>query len=261
MLYMQAVREMAPEAQVTIIEPLRVKVRGSDGRELVCNLENLLKECADAPGGKRAEVLTRGLGAIKVALFEREEMDGDDISERIVPVVRDREWIDAMESQARERGLAESGLVYEPLNEALSVIYAIDFPEAMRYLQSAELPEGIDRGELRKIALMNLMRICEPIGIAFTEIGGYVQAGGTYESSLLLLDSLWDEQQKELGGEIVATVPARHILAFSSSSSEEGLAALRELAAQSDQHGGRAVSRDLFVWRNGAWMPFSTTAA
>jgi len=257
MLYALGVREIDPDASVEITGPLQTKVKGSNGNELTSNLDNLWAECADTPG-RRGEVLARSFNAMKTALMDDDELAEQDIATRIIPVVRDLEWIEAVEGQARERGLKGSGLVYEPLTDSLMVIYAIDFPDAMRYLQADEIPEEIERKDLRQTALMNLMRIVEPIGLAFTEIAGYVQAGGTYESSLLLLDGLWDQQQQELGGEVVATVPARHILAFCSSSSEKGIAALRELAAESVSHGSRGVSSDLFVWREGAWKKFES---
>jgi hypothetical protein len=51
-----------------------------------------------------------------------------------------------------------------------------------------------------------------------------ITAGGFHEASLLLLPELWDEIAKEMSGEIIATVPARDTLAFTSTEIEHGVA-------------------------------------
>jgi hypothetical protein len=80
-------------------------------------------------------------------------------------------------------------------------------------------------------------------------------AGGNLESSLLLLDDLWESQLSLVPGELVVSVPARDCIAFTGSHSAEGVA---ELRASIDRVSGgdHVLTRQLFVRRDSSWHGF-----
>src|SRR5256885_92520 len=70
-------------------------------------------------------------------------------------------------------------------------------------------------------------------------------AGGDYVASILLLDEVWQQLEEEIDGDIVAVVPARDVLLFTSSKSSEGLVRIRDKARDIAQGGHHTVSETL----------------
>ena len=76
-------------------------------------------------------------------------------------------------------------------------------------------------------------------------------AGGDYEASLLLFDSMWRGGKVKVNSEIVVAVPAKDVLLVTGSKSRKGIAAVRELAAKvkaesryrDHRHAGRLSQR------------------
>jgi uncharacterized protein YtpQ (UPF0354 family) len=81
-------------------------------------------------------------------------------------------------------------------------------------------------------------------------------AGGDYVASILLLDGVWDQLAATVGGDIVVTVPARDVLFFTGSASQEGLATIRKKADEIVSSGDHVVSRTLLRRVEGQWVNF-----
>ena len=109
---------------------------------------------------------------------------------RIVPVIKDRQWLDDNVRGLRERGV-DVDFIYDDLNDELVVVYAEDSENRVRYLMSNE-DIGVRRDELRALAVANLERLLPKIEMNVDEDGfAWFSAGGDYEASLLLLDGIW----------------------------------------------------------------------
>ena len=76
---------------------------------------------------------------------------------------------------------------------------------------------------------------------------------GNYDSSLLLLDKLWDEQAGSVRGDLVAAVPSRSVLLFTGSASPDGVGQLRKAVDEIFTTGDHVVSKALLIRRNGRW--------
>src|SRR4029450_9414253 len=103
--------------------------------------------------------------------------------------------------------------VYEDFSPDLIVVYAEDSPKNIRYLVPKDLELAkIDRAELRALACENLKRILPKIERHGTDGLYMLTAGGDYEASLLLLDSIWSGGPNDVQGAGVVAVSERALM-------------------------------------------------
>lgn len=175
---------------------------------------------------------------------------------RVVPIVKDRAWAEGVARTVTQRGgKAPKPLFQEPLNDALTVHYAEDAPERLRYLTEADLAAWTTRPEaLRVLALANLRRVLSDVEVRRGNGLAMVTAGGNFEASLLLLDSLWTEAQIGLPEPWVVAVPARDLLLVTSLSTPAMVERLRGIAQKAHRESAYALTPELFVRREGKWV-------
>src|SRR5262249_47752756 len=172
---------------------------------------------------------------------------------RIVPVIKDRPWLDEVNSKVRAQAGKDAPLLAtEDFNNELVIVYALDDPKGMRFLQANELA-GIERGELRTLALENLLRFMPKIQMATNGRFGMMIAGGDYEASLLLYDSIWTDGTVKVKGDIVVAIPTRGMLLVTGSQDRSGLKRMREIVAKSAE-GPYRLTTALFVYRKGRFL-------
>jgi uncharacterized protein YtpQ (UPF0354 family) len=82
-----------------------------------------------------------------------------------------------------------------------------------------------------------------------------IEAGGTYEASLLLAGGIWSSGQIKVDGDIVVAVPNRNALLVTGSRNRRGIARLRVMAAELAA-GPYALTPTLFVYRDGKFLKF-----
>ncbi len=163
--------------------------------------------------------------------------------------------------------LASGDAFSQPLVGELHVTYALDDEPALTTAQVLEL--GLDPSALKQRSLDNLssrltsMSGQEISGLKFgletdRPVFTSLKVGHGLESSLLLLGHVWDQLATRLTGELVVGVPGRDRIMFTSSDHFEGQLAMRKLLDAAYEHAGpRALSRELYVWREGAWQLYT----
>ena len=247
----KALASALPNRTVTVTGELELNVRRSEGVQTVW-LGNSYGDYQRDPAQFNAIV-----GVYVGALTEppdREAVAAMPDRAGIVPVVKDRQWINDNVKALRDRGV-NVDFVYDELNDDLVVVYAEDGGTRVRYLMSNE-DLGVDREGLRSLAVANLERLLPKIEMSVHEYGfAWFSAGGDYEASLLLFDSIWNGGQIVMDGDIVVAVPAKDVLLVTGSRNERGLAAVRQLAAEyvQDDYG---LTATLFVYRDGHFARF-----
>jgi len=83
-----------------------------------------------------------------------------------------------------------------------------------------------------------------------------VTAGGTYESSMLLLNSFWSNKNFPVKGDIVVALPNRDVLFITGSRDKENLNWMRARAQESYDSGSYQVSPSLFRWNGKKFLKF-----
>ena len=78
--------------------------------------------------------------------------------------------------------------------------------------------------------------------------------GKGYDSSPLLIDSLWTEENFAVQSDLVIAVPSRDTLFVTGSENAEGLQRIRKAASETVKESSYYLIPDLFVRKEGKWV-------
>ncbi|MBN2294883.1 MAG: DUF1444 family protein [Pirellulales bacterium] len=176
----------------------------------------------------------------------------------LVPRIKNQNFLPAL----KEHGIPDDQLpITEPLVGDLLVTYAFDLPHTFQMVMPNDCSElGIPLDKARRIAIRNMARSFPPPDIQSKPPIYSLIVGSDMEACLLLVDELWKQLDERVPGQIVAAVPARDVMLYTSSESEEGLAAIKKIAAEvfaaNDVHG---LTEQLLTWKDGKWAVFEAT--
>lgn len=245
--YITALHAQQPDIVVQRTDDLALTLQIADGEEQQIFLQNAYRDCS-SPDELDAVVARY----VNSALETFAQLEAAIDLARIVPVVKDKGYMkearaDAMEFDAH----------CEELNAELDVFYVLDTEYSMRYLGREELADaGALNDDLRLRAVENLHQLL-PALECHGDAGTYMlTAGGTYEASLLLFDSIWTSENFDVDGDIVVAVPCRDMLLITGSEDDEALERLRMMAAKLVAEASYPLTEQFFVRAAGQWELF-----
>ncbi|HRX56493.1 MAG: DUF1444 family protein [Verrucomicrobiales bacterium] len=249
-LYAAYFHQFSGGCEAEISDDLELKVVSGPGTGHHVFLNNAYQEYLHAPAS-RDEILERFVHAsIETLSQSNEAIDPD----RIVPVIKDRAWLEEIQVSLVERGMRQDRMpeyVHLPYNSELIICFAEDSPLNIRYL-TKEAIEGLDLDpdSLLPRSIDNLRRLIEPV----EPFGGAIlslSAGGNYETSLILLDEVWETLSRQFEGELLVALPTRNVILVTSTGMGEWVDQMRDLAAAAHRDGSYPISPVLFVRREG----------
>lgn len=246
--YIAHLRKVKPDAQAKVVGELELEITFPESTEpLRAFLDNAFRDYSHSPKDKAA-ILARYVGA----LTESRACAGVPIDPaRILPVIRDREFVEQANVLPRN-GEKPIEVASEELNEDLYIMFVADSEHSVRYLSEADLEEAkVDRPILRKQAMENLRRLYPEVQMMGTEGLYMIRLDGTYESSLLLSERLWEMPELKVKGEFLVAVPARDVLVISGTLEREPLEAMRKIVADVSAKASYRISPRLFIRRDG----------
>jgi hypothetical protein len=161
---------------------------------------------------------------------------------------------------ATDRQVGDGHLIDE-LTDSVGVAYSFGPPYGERLVTWEDLSlMRIARRGLRRTAMGNLAASLDRLRIHGQPPSLMLSFDGL-ESSVLLADEFWNDMQRSVPGELVVGVPARDVVIFTGSESWPGMEKARRAVDRVFFAGGQhLLSRDLLVWRQGAWMAFGPAA-
>ncbi|MCB1230740.1 MAG: DUF1444 family protein [Verrucomicrobiae bacterium] len=256
-LYCAYLAKQLPSAAVEVTGELELKVKIAEGGTHGIYLDNAYQQYLADPK-QRDEVLDLYIGSF-IEVLNQKETPID--PERIVPVIKDRGWLEEIEAAITQRDGNKEDLpdyVSERYNSELAIFYAEDSERNIRYLTEETFSElEIERDRLRDLAVQNLKRL---IGGKVEVQGGggvfMITAGGDYEASLLLIDSLWNSEAVPVDGDFVVAIPARDLLLVTGTGHAEAIERLREMASEGAEKFSYSLTPVLFVRRDAAFEVF-----
>ena len=173
-------------------------------------------------------------------------------AKRITPVIKSRDFIQEVES------LQGNNRVYsEKLNEELLVCYVFDRENSMMYLSERDfMALELSTEALRQRALENLSKIIPEIRIH--DYDGYymVEADGNYESSLILVNSIWNTKNFPVEGHIVVAIPSRDLLIVTGSLQMDAIKEIQEKFLSEIESYPYFISNKFFIYKNKQWHVF-----
>lgn len=253
--FSNALSTAASELKVATVKDLELKVTSGDGHDFTLFLENAYDEYRLDPKAK-SDVIQRFVAAgLETTRGVRDGVDRT----RIVPVIKDRPWLEETRQAMLDRGAKKvPEHVYEDFNSDLVILYAEDSPKNIRYLGPKDLELAkIEREELRALACENLKRILPKIERHGTDGLYMLTAGGDYEASLLLLDSIWSDGEMDVQGDVVVAIPTRDLLLVTGSQNPQGIEKVRKMVNEAVTGGAYRLTEKLFVFRNGRFEEFT----
>lgn len=246
-----------PKTTVTIVKDLQVTVETAEGGVMNCRLENAYAAYADDPAIK-AEVMREFSQACSGMIATGGA--AADVT-RIVPLIKDRPFLEEARAEAARSGEnSDAGLVWEGYNPELVILYGQDSANRIDYLRSEQLAElKLKRADLRALACRNLERLLPALEVVGKHGIYRLGAGGDYEASLLLLDSVWSRPELVVKGELVIAIPTRDVLLVTGSEDARGLAQVRRMVDQEWEQQDYRLTRAVFVRRTGKFELFMGT--
>lgn len=247
------VRAASPQLDVQVLGELDLGINMIDDGGNRAFLNNAYQMYQGESARNRSDLIDRFVRSFAEAAAGLERN-----RDAIIPIVKDRGWLEEIRQSMRQMGSEKvQDNVYEEINDDLVVVYAIDTPSNIAYLNPDELEGlGVQREELRALAVRNLRGLLPGIEVHRGDLVSMVTADGNYEASLLLFMDLWERERKKLRGEPVAAVPARDLLLFADSANPDAIAQLKQLATKMHAEANYALTDRLFILRDGRWLPF-----
>jgi uncharacterized protein YtpQ (UPF0354 family) len=146
--------------------------------------------------------------------------------------------------------------IAEELAGELHVFYGFDLPGAFRLVSRRDCTRmQLDAGDLRPLAVRNLTRRRARPQVKQAPAAAMFVLDGNLESSLLLVDHLWEQISPQLPGELIAAVPSRDTLAVTGSQVPGGIAALTRCAeAVWQQSTIHPLTRSLLIRLGPSWQ-------
>ncbi|KQW97324.1 DUF1444 family protein [Flavobacterium sp. Root420] len=189
------------------------------------------------------EIIEKYVNGLSAMFLPKELLD----EERILPVVKDRRFIQSLEEINTD---FEKNHIYEFYNEELIIFYVEDRENSIHYISKDNLEEiNFSIENLREKALENLSNNFE---MKRHGENGYfmLTAGGNYESSLILLN-IWNHENFLVAGNIVIGIPSRDVLLITGSKDSKNLHRLYDSVKNINETGNHIVSDKIFELRNG----------
>lgn len=243
-------RQALPCAEVDVVTRLTLAIHRANGQQQVF-LDNLYANIVHEPDPMAQGEAVESWLASMLGVDASDDGGVDDV----VPVLKSPGWFDSL---PRRDDHAPPGHRSEALNRHLILVYAVDRPQHVSFVEAAWFNErGIATDGLRRRAVDNLRGRLP--GLEVQRGGGLnmVVAGGHYESSVLLFDDFWARETARFRGDPVVAVPARDVLVFADGHDVRAVADLRAHAVGIHADAAYALSPHLFFRRpDGRIEPF-----
>ncbi|HWG98520.1 MAG TPA: DUF1444 family protein [Pilimelia sp.] len=138
--------------------------------------------------------------------------------------------------------------------DGLAVAYSFGPPHGERLVTWSDLDRlNLPRRVLQRTAADNLAAALDGVRLHGRPPALMLSFDGL-ESSVLLAAEFWERMRGSVPGELVVGVPARDVVIITGSDSAPGMERARRAVDRvffaGDQH---LLSRELLVWRDGAW--------
>src|SRR5258708_22245722 len=243
-LYIDVISKNYPDAKYNIINDLTVKAN-YNGKQFSHYLDNAYKEYKMQPDSVK-EVIKRYVASSRDLYKDPEPIN----TKNIVPIIKSNDYLDGLKQLSKENGVEkEPWVVYEKYNRALIIVYGENTAASIRYFTQEDFNKLlIPRDSLRSLAINNLKEVLRDIKSNGNNGTFMVAAGGDFEASLILLTSIWTNDNFKVNGDIVVAIPNRDMLMITGSRDEQGIKTIKKITEDSYSTGNYQVSPYLFKW-------------
>jgi uncharacterized protein YtpQ (UPF0354 family) len=247
-----AIRTAVPSAKVWIERELEVEITYSNGQNVLAELAASYRAYRDEPERLKG-IIDLHIERLKTDEFAKGQVKLD--HSKIVPVVKNRKWLEDAERRIKAAGVKQTQLVDDFVDD-LVVAYAEDTDKIFRYIARHEYRGRWEN--LRSLALDNLTRVAPKIQIhrVTKDVAG-VSAGDDYTSSLLVVNGLWSSPERfKVKGDVVVAIPSRELILVTGTDNGK-VNEFRRYVANVYAKGQFPLSQTLLVYRSNRFTRFT----
>lgn len=148
--------------------------------------------------------------------------------------------------------------VIAPLAADMVVMYAIDRPDHLEYVQNRTLrASSLSVDRLHALAVRNLPSRVQDINMIDAGDGLFAfAAGGNFEASLLFIDAFWEQLAPRFPGRPLVAIPSRDLLFAIGSEQPRAAQIIREKARVELVDNRYAISQTVLERVDGKWRAF-----
>lgn len=254
--YVASLKQASPELEVEVVHELELKVSETGSENQFQTFLDNAYAAYMTDQDSRDEIIDQFV-ASQIETFEMHKRPGVN-PRRIVPIVKDRSWMESVMASMDDNAMNFPSPLSSDYNSELQVFYAEDSEHNIRYLNRENLADlPFEEADLMNLACENLKRILDSkIEVSGTDGIYMLTAGGNYETSLMLFESLWRGNFLEVNGRAVVSIPTRDLLLVTGSEDEEGIERIRDVAEQAMVDTPYTVTPVLFAWDDGRFEVF-----
>lgn len=249
--YLELVKKQHPNIKVKRLDALGFKFTSTKTGVFKAFLDNAYREYKNSPD-QITSILQR---YVDIAFSANKLTKLVPKRDQIVPLIRSIDYINQIKKLTKN-AKKENSLIYKEFVPGLVLLYALDSPKSVRALVNSDLNKlKIKNKELLGQATKNLNRIVSNGMKRQGKEGLFaVTAGGTFESSLVLLDDIWNKKNFPVKGDFVVYIPARDQIIITGSKDKKGLAEAAKFAKKDYQVAPRPLFNKPLIRQNGKWI-------
>lgn len=250
----EAAREVDRVGAVRITAPLSLVATVSGGEHQVY-LANLLPQLRDADPTERPVLVERFLSVLSTSAQTGALRD-------LVPVLKSVAWLAEVQAMTQRNSspemLEKNQIAALPFVADMVIVFAFDAPGSMSFATVSVLAEleVTANDALLNTAKQVLRERLPPVSVRKGSASALLTCGGTFESSLLLLDDVIGGMSFLVEGDLIALAPTRDVLMITGTDMEGGLeetvAVMNDLVRGNPQY---PLSQVPLLRKDGRWIP------
>lgn len=239
--YYKVLEKNLPNLELISLNELEIKTKFQDN-DHTHFLDNAYNEYVEDKTAK-SEIITRYVKS-SIETYKPKPTFSID---QVVPVIKSQLYVDEV---LRITNQDEVNTLYEKYNSELFIFYARDLDNSISYITKRDAKEfNLQIPSIRELSKDNLL---EKISVERHGENGYymVTAGGDYEASLIVVESIWNEDNFQVDGNIIIGIPSRDVVLVTGSNNKSGIETLRKKTNEIFSTGNYVISKSLFIFKD-----------
>ena len=242
-------------AEITVVDPLAIKVKTSDGDEMQINLDRIQRFCDTNNAEDCAAEKKRFLGGIAEALT----MDNVIKSGQLRLVIRSNDYAAAYIRDTSEAARGTNNKadppIATPFAEGVSVMLAADYPNTTKILGRSQLKDlALSETEAFALATRQVLATLPKVPERKEVEGLLAVAGIDYGASMLLEPERWRSLALATDGRLFVAIPSDDNVLIGTVAPGSGLRKIEQLIAESYASAGRGISPHVYRWSSTGWV-------
>lgn len=236
--YYKTLEQSVPQIELIHLQELEIKIKFQDS-EHSHFLYNAYKEYTEDRKVK-SDIIKRYIRSSIETYTPKPAFAID----QVVPVIRAQLYMNEI---LRITNQNEVNILFEKYNSELFIFYARDLKDSISYITQEDAKEfNLQVSNIRELSIDNLL---DKVSIERYGENGYymITAGGDYEASLILANSIWNKDNFKVDGDIVIGIPSRDVVLITGSNDELGIDTLRSKTNEIFSTSNHIISTSLFV--------------